>query len=88
MQAIFVFTGYTVKIHMQSGLISSRPHTTDFPPNGGLVREIPADAVITVQVMKQNKVRPENKYGTPGPSHGGLVVGCIVVWEEEFMSSI
>ena len=30
-------------------------------------------AVITVQVMKQNKVRPENKYGTPGPSHGGLV---------------
>ncbi len=26
---------------MLSGQISSRPHTTDFPPNGGLVREIP-----------------------------------------------
>ncbi len=24
-----------------TGQISSRPHTTDFPPNGGLVREIP-----------------------------------------------
>ena len=34
-----------------SGQISSRPHTTDFPPNSGLVREIMGNRLISGKSM-------------------------------------